>query len=130
MRWIVGSRALGRSVALSVALGACSSRLGEPDEVDEDGPRIEAYCAKHCEMNAACAQTPEEIHADCEATCRDAIPWRDGDDECRAARWDYYDCRAVVERCDEWNIGYGDGAACDPAFEAQLVACVDVSDGG
>lgn len=135
MRSIVGSSALVCSVALSLAIGACSSRLGEPDEIDDDdddddATRIDAYCAKHCEMNAACAEVSGDVLADCETVCREEIPWRDGDDDCVTARWDYYDCRSTVKRCEEWVVGYGAGAACDPAFEAQLVACVGVSDGG
>ncbi len=78
-------------------------------------------------MDISCSESPDAPLEDCTAICRTGIPWREGSDDCRSARWAYYDCRAAVESCEVWDIGYGQGDTCDAAYEEQLSACAEVS---
>lgn len=123
--------ALVVGLALATPL-ACGPRAAEPDVQPQPDvqPRIDAYCARHCAMDASCAQPPDGPLENCEQRCQENIPWREGDEACLDARWEYYECRATVTECEVWRVGYGVGDECDPAFETQLVACFSVSDGG
>ncbi len=78
-------------------------------------------------MNLSCSEAPQTPTKDCTEACKTGILWREGSDECKSARWAYYDCRTAVDECKAWNIGYGQGHECDQFYEDQLAACAEIS---
>ena len=107
-----------------LGLGLACSRSIEGEDPNYQ-KRIDAFCSYACEMGVGCELV--ESYDGCFDECATGEYWREGDDDCRDSRWEYYDCRAKVTTCDVWGIGYGNGHECDAAFERLSGDCLPVA---
>lgn len=128
---------IGLIIGLGVGLACSRSIQGEDPEYQK---RIDKHCATACSMHMECT-VPHcadpaagcEGHADdtydgCFDECSKGKWWWQGSDDCKDARWAFYDCQTSITSCDVWILGVDANHPCGAAKDAETIECQGVTD--